>query len=46
MARQTLSFSARTAAASKETGGSMATKREDFHDVVLDDVAERRRPFS
>ena len=41
MARQTLSFSRRTLSASKLDGGSMATKAEQLHHVVLHDVAQR-----
>ena len=37
----TLTFSLRTASAERSTGGSIATRREQLHHVVLDHVADR-----
>ena len=41
MARRTRTFSSRSASASKAIGGSIATRREQLQQVVLEDVAAR-----
>ena len=41
--RSTLTFSSRTAAASKRAGASMAVSRQELHQVVLEHVAHHAR---